>query len=76
MISLSMLYVGLVIFYAACRIKSISRSKLTREVLIIFVIKLLILTAIYLLFFANSAKIKLADVDTRYFNKLNNEVKK
>ncbi len=75
MISLSTLYIGLAIFYVVCKIKAISGSELTKEILIVFIVKLLMLTAIYLMFFSNAKKITLTDINVRYFNKFNNDKK-
>ena len=68
MISLSMLYIGLAICYILYRLNAIRRGRLTREIFLVLVVKILLITVIYLLFFSHTERVKLKDIERRCFH--------
>ncbi len=67
MASLSLLYIAIAICYVLYKLHVISHSKLTKDIFLAFLAKVIFLTIIYLLFFAQAEKKTSDDVDNKLF---------
>ena len=67
MASLSLLYIAIAVCYVLHKLHVISRSKLTRDIFLAFLAKVFFLTIIYLLFFSQTEKKTLKDLDLKFF---------